>query len=285
MASIDVVIDCLNEQRVRCTYKAVGEVIGCGARSVQDHLQDWNSRRNLPGPHRDPHTSWVVNAHTGEPSGYTGHQTHLDLYRTSHIVTTGDELRELLRRCWNPHDEPTVAGTECAEDLQPSRRVDGPRHRWIQRRRLVDDGVVEDYRCERCGAVSTEESPNTPQARCPGYEPCPNCRGRVVWWTIRNLRCEACGSLLLRAAEATEDDDPQPWLLGLLNSLKDATPIDSLYGQPIDHDEETQHHRIQAFRNAIQMALSGMRIAAQQEGDAALEDKLKYICDWLDRQG
>ena len=210
----------------------------------------------------------------GRTLGYTGDQKHLDLYRTSRIIKTGDELRELLQRCRNSHDQPTVAVAERTEDRSP-------RHRWIQRRRSVDDEIIDDYRCERCGAVSTAESPDRAQIQCPGYEPCPNCGGKVVSWTIRNLRCEACGSLLLRAAGATEDaedaedDDLQPWLRGLLNGLENATPVDG----------EAQHHRIQAFRNAIQMALSGMRIAARLEGDAALEDKLKYICDWLDRQG
>ena len=97
---IDAIIACLNKKRIRCTYGAVGEVIGCTALEVQDHLQDWNGRRDLPAPHRDPQTSWVVNAQTGEPTGYTNPDwKHPDLHHTSDIIKAGSELLALLKRC------------------------------------------------------------------------------------------------------------------------------------------------------------------------------------------
>ena len=100
---IDAIIACLNQKRIRCTYWAVGEVIGCTALEVQDHLQDWNTRRGLPAPHRDPQTSWVINAGTGEPTGYTDPQSkHPDLHRDRVILKTGSELLALLKRCANP---------------------------------------------------------------------------------------------------------------------------------------------------------------------------------------
>ena len=86
-----------------CAYGAVGEVIGCTPLEVQDHLQDWNTRRGLAAPHRDPQTSWVVNAGTGEPTGYTDPQSkHPDLHRDRVILRTGSELLALLKRCANP---------------------------------------------------------------------------------------------------------------------------------------------------------------------------------------
>ena len=77
-----------------------GDWVHCAG---QDHLQDWNTRRGLPAPHRDPQTSWVVNAGTGEPTGYTDPQSkHPDLHRDRVILKTGSELLALLKRCANP---------------------------------------------------------------------------------------------------------------------------------------------------------------------------------------
>ena len=83
--SIDKILDCLNSERIRCTYSAVAEVLGVPAQSVGQFL-------GIPRPE----ASWVVNARTGRPTGYAGNQMHPELFRTTRVITTGDELRRQL---------------------------------------------------------------------------------------------------------------------------------------------------------------------------------------------
>jgi hypothetical protein len=45
-----------------------------------------------------PYASCVVNDRTGKPSGYAEHEQHADLYRTSDIIKTEEELRRRMRR-------------------------------------------------------------------------------------------------------------------------------------------------------------------------------------------
>ena len=84
----DQILDCLNRERTRATYGAVGDVIGIPAQSVGRALG-----------RRTQRASWVVNARTGEPTGYNDQQKHPDLRPTSPIITTGDELRRLCAKC------------------------------------------------------------------------------------------------------------------------------------------------------------------------------------------
>ena len=84
----DQILDCLNRQRIRATYGAVGAVIGKPPQSVGDVLGSRTQR-----------ASWVVNAQTGEPTGYDRRQKHPDLHRTALIIKTGDELRLLCAGC------------------------------------------------------------------------------------------------------------------------------------------------------------------------------------------
>ena len=86
--SLHLILDCLNRERIRCTYSAVADVIGGLPRAVS--ANGWKRR--------DPRNSWIVNKATGEPTGYYDSQKHPDLHRTPHIITTGKELRELLKR-------------------------------------------------------------------------------------------------------------------------------------------------------------------------------------------
>ena len=86
MWTADQILDCLNRERVRATYKAVGEVLGLPARSVGQALGSRSKR-----------ASWVVaNKKNGEPTGYSPDLKHPDLHRTPRIVTTGPELLQLL---------------------------------------------------------------------------------------------------------------------------------------------------------------------------------------------
>ena len=83
---IGLILDCLNRHEIRATYKAVGDVLGIFHRSVGARLGE-----------RTPRASWVVTKTTGEPTGYSDHHKHPRLYRHSHVIETGDELRRLLR--------------------------------------------------------------------------------------------------------------------------------------------------------------------------------------------
>ena len=85
MATVHQILDCLNRERVRATYGAVGEVLQLPAQSVGQALGSQTRR-----------ASWVVNAKTGEPTGYAVDQKHPDLYRTPRIIRTGAELFHLL---------------------------------------------------------------------------------------------------------------------------------------------------------------------------------------------
>ena len=85
--SIQKVLECLNREKVRCTYGAVADVIGGIPLGVSRQL----------GPRR-PWASWVVSKSTGHPTGYTEDQKHPDLYRKKHVITTGEELRRCMKR-------------------------------------------------------------------------------------------------------------------------------------------------------------------------------------------
>ena len=88
LVSLHLILDRLNRERIRCTYGAVADVIGGVARGVSQRLET-----------KDPRNSWIVNKETGEPTGYFDSQKHPDLRRSPRIITTGEELRELLKRC------------------------------------------------------------------------------------------------------------------------------------------------------------------------------------------
>ena len=81
------IVNCLNRERIRCTYGAVAEVIGGIPLGVSRHLAA-----------KDPRHSWIVNKSSGLPTDYHPSQMHPNLRRTDQIITTGDELRRLLKR-------------------------------------------------------------------------------------------------------------------------------------------------------------------------------------------
>ena len=86
--SLHLILDCLNRERIRCTYGAVADVIGGVARGVSQRLEA-----------KDPRNSWIVNKDTGEPTGYLDSQKHPALHQSAQVITTGEELRDLLKRC------------------------------------------------------------------------------------------------------------------------------------------------------------------------------------------
>lgn len=85
---IDEILDCLDRKQRRATYGAVGEVLGIPARSVNERLLGERSYR----------ASWIVNAKTGQPTGYAPHEKHPEL-PASRIIRSGKQLRLLLERC------------------------------------------------------------------------------------------------------------------------------------------------------------------------------------------
>ena len=84
-AVIEDILDCLNKKKTRCTYGAVGGLLGVIARSVGRRLGD-----------KRPKASWVVNKKTGLPTGYRPEEMHPDLEKKEKIITSADELREFL---------------------------------------------------------------------------------------------------------------------------------------------------------------------------------------------
>ena len=84
VATLNEILECLDRERVRATYDAVGEVLELPARSVGRQLR--NHARQ---------TCWVVSARTGRPTDYSDERTHPELFRTPRIINTGAELMQL----------------------------------------------------------------------------------------------------------------------------------------------------------------------------------------------
>jgi len=83
--TIDEIIDCLNREKIRCTYGAVAKVLGIIPVAVG---------KLLGKPRKE--ASWVVNEKTRLPSGYN---LHPDLLRNPELITEARELERLLARC------------------------------------------------------------------------------------------------------------------------------------------------------------------------------------------
>ena len=79
------VLDFLNRNKLRATYKDVAGFLRVPARSLGVLL----------GPRR-PEASWVVNDETGKPSGYSEPECHPDL-RIHDVIIDEDDLRLKMR--------------------------------------------------------------------------------------------------------------------------------------------------------------------------------------------
>ena len=77
----------LNEHKIRATYGAVAQVLDVNPQSMGARL----------GP-RTPEASWVVNADTGLPSGYTESEIHPDVATSTQIIRSGNELSQRMRQ-------------------------------------------------------------------------------------------------------------------------------------------------------------------------------------------
>ncbi|GJL67308.1 MAG: hypothetical protein NPIRA05_22790 [Nitrospirales bacterium] len=89
---LDEILSTLGVYRIRATYGAVAEVLGCKPQSVGAAL---GKRRK--------EASWIVNAKTGLPTGYATAVMHPQLTTNDHIVCGSIEL-EYLIRAWRSSD-------------------------------------------------------------------------------------------------------------------------------------------------------------------------------------
>ena len=85
MELVNEILEFLNEERIRCTYGAVGEILEVPARSVSMYLGE---RRTA--------ASWVVSKANGKPTGYKDYQRHPDLCRKKYVIRSGTELMNEL---------------------------------------------------------------------------------------------------------------------------------------------------------------------------------------------
>ena len=83
---IEKILIYLNANQIRCTYKAMGEVIGVPPQFVGL----WLGKRSRK-------TSWVVNAKNGKPTGFHSDQMHPRLEENKYIIRSGAELEHRLR--------------------------------------------------------------------------------------------------------------------------------------------------------------------------------------------
>jgi hypothetical protein len=77
----------LERNKIRATYAAVAEAADVPPRSVGGLLGDRSQR-----------ASWVVNASTGEPTGYAENEEHPDLRVNKEIIRTGDDLIRRMKK-------------------------------------------------------------------------------------------------------------------------------------------------------------------------------------------
>ena len=83
---VSLILKCLNNSKQRCTYGAVGELLGKHPITVRHYLGK-----------RRPEASWVVNRKTSMPTKYCLCQQHPDLKSKCRVISKGDELCQLMR--------------------------------------------------------------------------------------------------------------------------------------------------------------------------------------------
>jgi hypothetical protein len=98
--TMDQILDALDHGHQRATYGAVAALLGTSPRTL------------MKGHDRDQRHSWVVNRHTGEPTGYQAEQVHPALRERNGIIDTKEELLRWL--------ETGVSAESGQRELQPS---------------------------------------------------------------------------------------------------------------------------------------------------------------------
>ena len=84
---VELILSCLNQEKIRCTYSAVGKVLGVDTKAVGALLGE-----------KRPEASWVVSKAKHEPTGYAEDQKHPDLLANPEVIDSEDELRTLLSK-------------------------------------------------------------------------------------------------------------------------------------------------------------------------------------------
>ena len=79
------IINCLNANKIRASYAAVGSYLAIPTIGVG----------SLLGPHR-PCVSWIVDGTTGRPLGYAPDALHQDLFMHQVVIGDAQELSNLL---------------------------------------------------------------------------------------------------------------------------------------------------------------------------------------------
>ena len=82
---ITMVVDYLNEAKIRCTYNAAAKALGVTPQALKKLLGE-----------RRPETSWFVSSGTEEPAGYTDKEKHPELFRTKRIIKSAEVLTRNL---------------------------------------------------------------------------------------------------------------------------------------------------------------------------------------------
>ncbi len=82
---VEMILACLNKEKIRCTYSVVGSVLGVETKSVGALLGE-----------KRPEASWVVSKAKHEPSGYAEDQKHPDLLANPEVIESEDDLKALL---------------------------------------------------------------------------------------------------------------------------------------------------------------------------------------------
>ncbi len=82
--SLEEIVDLLDQQGRRPTYRAVAAVQGHSPRSL------------LRGRERGRRFSWIVNRETGKPTGYAEDQIDPRLKDSGPVIVTDGELRKWL---------------------------------------------------------------------------------------------------------------------------------------------------------------------------------------------
>lgn len=126
VATLVRVLECLDRERVRATYGAVGEVLQLPAQSVGLQLRNHAKQ-----------SCWVVSTRTGKPTGHSDTQTHPEFFSTR-IIDTGAELLQLLGAaeendhmtsvfandniCWSCRNMTSHATGQTLHEVRESRR-------------------------------------------------------------------------------------------------------------------------------------------------------------------
>jgi hypothetical protein len=87
--ALEKILAFLNRDRIRATYGAVGEALGFQLGQAGQAVGQMLGVRR-------PYACWVVNADSGEPTGYEEHEKHSALRDNPEVIDTGLELLQRM---------------------------------------------------------------------------------------------------------------------------------------------------------------------------------------------